>query len=153
MAQSKSVVITGATGGVGVRIVDRFLRDGWRVFAAARRPGAIGRDGVVGQVDLESSDSVAAAAETIIAQLGSHGLDALINCAGVLVDSPVELIPDDELRVRGQCHRADQLDATSASVPARCARPDRQHRRYLRSNYAAVLWCGRRNEVRIGVVQ
>jgi NAD(P)-dependent dehydrogenase (short-subunit alcohol dehydrogenase family) len=49
MAQSKSVVITGATGGVGARLVDRFLREGWRVFAAARRPGAIGRDGVGGR--------------------------------------------------------------------------------------------------------
>jgi NAD(P)-dependent dehydrogenase (short-subunit alcohol dehydrogenase family) len=92
-------VITGATGGVGARLVNRFLREGWRVFAAARRAGAIGCDGVVGvQLDLESSDSMAAATETIIGQLGPHGLDALINCAGVIVDGPVELIPDDELR-------------------------------------------------------
>ena len=82
-----------------MQLVDRFLRDGWRVFAAARRPGAIVRDGVIGvQLDLESSDSTATTAETIIWQLGSQGLDALINCAGVLVDGPVELIPDDELR-------------------------------------------------------
>ena len=118
MAQSKSVVITGATGGVGVRIVDRFLRDGWRVFAAARRPGAIGRDGVVGQVDLESSDSVAAAAETIIAQLGSHGLDALINCAGVLVASPVELIPDDELRRAFEVNVIGPISLTRRLLPS-----------------------------------
>jgi NAD(P)-dependent dehydrogenase (short-subunit alcohol dehydrogenase family) len=99
MAESQSVVVTGATGGVGARIVDRLRREGWRVFAAARRPRAIGSDGVVGvQLDLENSDSMAAATETITGQLGSHGLDALINCAGVLVDGPVELIPDDELR-------------------------------------------------------
>ena len=53
MAESKSVVVTGATGGVGARIVDRSFREGWRVFAAARCPRAIGRDGVVGvQLDL-----------------------------------------------------------------------------------------------------
>jgi NAD(P)-dependent dehydrogenase (short-subunit alcohol dehydrogenase family) len=119
MAQSKSVVITGATGGVGARLVDRFLREGLQVFAAARRPGTIGRDGVAAvQLDLESSDSVAAAAETIIAQLGLHGLDALINCAGVHVDSPVELIPDDELRRAFEVNVIGPISLTRRLLPS-----------------------------------
>jgi uncharacterized protein YbjT (DUF2867 family) len=47
MAESKSVVVTGATGGVGARIVDRLLCEAWRVFAGARGARATGRDGLV----------------------------------------------------------------------------------------------------------
>ena len=119
MALSKSVVIT-ARRAVSARgsLIGCFVMGG----ECSPQPDArvrLGREGVEGvQLDRESSEIVAAAAETIIAQLGPHGLDALINCAGVLVASPVELIPDDELRRAFEVNVIGPISLTRRLLPS-----------------------------------
>ena len=119
MALSKSVVIT-ARRAVSARgsLIGCFVMGG----ECSPQPDArvrLGREGVEGvQLDRESSEIVAAAAETIIAQLGPHGLDALINCAGVLVASPVELIPDDELRRAFEVNVIGPISLTRPLLPS-----------------------------------
>jgi len=99
-----SVVITGASRGLGLASATHLYRQGWRVVAAMRSPetgldrlraatGA-GHDdsrllGV--RLDLDDPDSIAAAAEAIHQQVGAP--DVLVHNAGVTAVGCVEDMP------------------------------------------------------------
>lgn len=87
----KTVLITGASRGLGKSLSDNFAANGWTVYAAARNPDAIeaGPNVIPVALDLSDDGSVVAAAEFI----GGSGnkLDVLINNAGTNPkDSKVE---------------------------------------------------------------
>jgi NAD(P)-dependent dehydrogenase (short-subunit alcohol dehydrogenase family) len=67
MAERKTVLVTGGSGGVGSALTKRLAGDGWQVLATARDPRAIeGGDGVVAvALDVTEEDSIAAAAATV----------------------------------------------------------------------------------------
>jgi NAD(P)-dependent dehydrogenase (short-subunit alcohol dehydrogenase family) len=77
----KTVIVTGASGGIGAAIASRFSGDGWRVFGTMRRPDPIihGPDALA--LDVSSDDSVANAVAEVMARTGR--IDAIINNAGV----------------------------------------------------------------------
>jgi NAD(P)-dependent dehydrogenase (short-subunit alcohol dehydrogenase family) len=94
----KSVLITGSSRGLGRCLVDKFLAEGWRVFAGQRHaprqaplPGALSPpelsppelSAALSVIDLDVEDvaSVAAAARAV--SESTHGLDVLINNAAV----------------------------------------------------------------------
>ena len=99
---TRSVVITGAAGGLGSATVRRLANSGWRVFAADLESPAL-QALAVGQVmpiavDVTDEMSVAAMAERVSAEASS--LDAVVNFAGVLGIGPlVELEAADFRRV------------------------------------------------------
>ena len=93
MGEPRSVVVTGASRGLGFATAVRLYRDGWRVIAAMRTPekampllrGAISKQGLpapdderlIGvQLDLLDAGSIAAAAKAIEACRGG-GLNVL----------------------------------------------------------------------------
>jgi NAD(P)-dependent dehydrogenase (short-subunit alcohol dehydrogenase family) len=100
---TRSVVITGASGGIGRALVSHLGDKGWRIFAGVRsletwHALAADRPGVTAiELDVTDERSIAHAADQVAAELRGAGLDGLINNAGLSVDGPLELIPPSEL--------------------------------------------------------
>jgi NAD(P)-dependent dehydrogenase (short-subunit alcohol dehydrogenase family) len=94
----KTALVTGASGGVGGRLASRLAAEGWRVFGTAR--GNVPLPDKIERLPLDVTDerSVAEATARIAEQTRERGLDALINCAGIIVEGPLELVPVAEFR-------------------------------------------------------
>ena len=116
---AKTVLITGGSGGVGSALTKRLADDGWQVLATARDPRAIEpRDGVVAvALDLTDEASIAAAAATVHEHTGDHGLDGLVNNAGVIVQGPLEEVPAVELRRQFDVNVLGQMAITQQVLP------------------------------------
>jgi len=82
----KSILITGASAGIGADCVRRFLEAGWRVGCLARRAEALEEvsqghaNAVTVPCDVTDAEAVEAAFDTFTAQAGR--LDVLFNNAG-----------------------------------------------------------------------
>jgi len=103
---SKVVVITGASAGVGRAAAREFARMGADVALLARNADALdnaraevesyGRRALAIPVDVSDADAVERAAHLVESQLGP--IDVWVNNAMVTVFSPVELLQADEVR-------------------------------------------------------
>jgi NAD(P)-dependent dehydrogenase (short-subunit alcohol dehydrogenase family) len=78
----KTVIVTGATGGIGSALVQYFLENGYEVIGACRRPERLPQHPHLSglKLDLSSMASVAAAAES----LRGVRIFGLINNAGIM---------------------------------------------------------------------
>ncbi len=86
---SNVVLVTGAAGGIGGAVADRFLAGGWRVAALDVRP--IERTGDVHPIQADLRDvAQCRSAVADAAQWGGH-LDAVVNAAGVWTEGPSDL--------------------------------------------------------------
>jgi meso-butanediol dehydrogenase/(S,S)-butanediol dehydrogenase/diacetyl reductase len=93
-ADDRTVLVTGAAGGIGRAIVERLAADGVRVVAAdldavrAEEVAAgLGGDHLALAFDVRDADAVARAADALAAQAG--GLDGLVVAAGVEHHAPL----------------------------------------------------------------
>ncbi len=83
----RTLLLTGASRGIGHATVRRFNREGWRVITCSRQPfpkecpWGGGEENHV-QIDLSDPQSTIAAVTEIRARLGGR-LDALVNNAGI----------------------------------------------------------------------
>ena len=81
-----TVMVIGASRGIGLELARQYAADGWRVHATTRtpdRPGALGRlsgDVVPHELDVRRADQTAALAAAVAAE----GIDVLIHNAGVM---------------------------------------------------------------------
>jgi NAD(P)-dependent dehydrogenase (short-subunit alcohol dehydrogenase family) len=109
----RTVLVTGASSGIGAACAERLVRGGWRVFAGVRTPGAApaGTEEVL--LDVTDPGQIAAAAE----QIGNRA-DGLVNNAGMAVAAPLELLPLDELRRQLEVNVVGQIAVTQALLPA-----------------------------------
>ena len=88
------VLITGACGGVGQALVQRFSASGWRVFATDLDSAALRRLDDTGQLaghcagDIRHPGECQRIATEAVQTLGR--IDALVNAAGVWREGPVE---------------------------------------------------------------
>ena len=111
MAETRTVIVTGATGGIGSAIVDRFLRNGDRVVATGLTEDELTKwrdrwDGsaagghesalLTRVVDISSESSVESFAS--FAQQELQVVDVLINNAGSFPQTPFEEITVAEWR-------------------------------------------------------
>ncbi|MGO4838850.1 SDR family NAD(P)-dependent oxidoreductase, partial [Rhizobiaceae sp. 2RAB30] len=86
----KTIVLTGASRGIGHATVKRFSREGWRVITCSRQafaedcPWPAGPEDHI-KVDLSDPEDVGVAVAEIRHRLEKHGgrLDALVNNAGI----------------------------------------------------------------------
>ena len=103
---TRTVVITGASAGVGRACAEAFARAGWNVALIARGPDGLegaraaaerfGATALVVPADVADSDAVDAAASRIEAELGPVG--AWVNAAMVTAYSPVDRMSAAEFR-------------------------------------------------------
>jgi NAD(P)-dependent dehydrogenase (short-subunit alcohol dehydrogenase family) len=96
MTETRAVLVTGSTGGIGTATVRRLQSRGFTVYAGARGPAAFEPGVRVVPLDVADPESVAAAAKRVAGEV--DGLWAVINNAGVIVQGPLELVPADEWR-------------------------------------------------------
>ena len=81
-----SVMIIGASRGIGLGFAAAYAADGWEVHATTRTPenpgelGDIGGDVTIHGLDVRSAEDIAALAQDV----GDGAIDHLINSAGVL---------------------------------------------------------------------
>jgi NAD(P)-dependent dehydrogenase (short-subunit alcohol dehydrogenase family) len=94
----RTAFVTGASGGVGGRLAARLAEQGWRVFGAARGNGLLPEKVERVVLDFTDDRSVEAAIEKVAGATRESGLDALVNCAGIIVEGPLELVPVSEFR-------------------------------------------------------
>jgi NAD(P)-dependent dehydrogenase (short-subunit alcohol dehydrogenase family) len=96
----KSVLVTGASTGIGWAISLELANRDWRVFSAVRKDTDAKklREASSGKItpvimDIVDYESVKKGAGEIEKMLGGAGLDALFNNAGISVQGPMEIIP------------------------------------------------------------
>jgi NAD(P)-dependent dehydrogenase (short-subunit alcohol dehydrogenase family) len=119
----RSVLITGASTGIGRATALRLDAAGWRVFAGVRKDAdakalvAAGSDRLVPLIlDVTDAEQIAAAAEQIGALAGGR-LDGLVNNAGIAVPGPLETLPLDDFRRQVEVNLTAQVAVTQATLP------------------------------------
>lgn len=81
MSNSKVVLVTGASSGLGAATAKLLAQRGFQVFGTSRNPQKVQIDGVIAlPLDVRSTESVQTCVQEIVHQLGR--LDVLINNAG-----------------------------------------------------------------------
>jgi NAD(P)-dependent dehydrogenase (short-subunit alcohol dehydrogenase family) len=120
----KSVLITGASTGIGRATALHLDARGWRVFAGARREEDAAALRAAGSerlaplmLDVTDAGQVAAAAERIGGEVGEAGLDALVNNAGIGVMGPLETLPLDDFRRQIEVNLTGQVAVTQSMLP------------------------------------
>jgi NAD(P)-dependent dehydrogenase (short-subunit alcohol dehydrogenase family) len=119
----RTVLITGASGGIGSATTRRLDGLGWRVFAGVRGNQAAERLGMganaVIPVELDICDarSIAHARAEVARHLEGKGLDALVNNAGLSVQGPVEMVPAKALRHQFDVNVIGHVEVTQAFLP------------------------------------
>jgi NAD(P)-dependent dehydrogenase (short-subunit alcohol dehydrogenase family) len=119
-----AVLVTGASTGIGAACALGLDRLGMRVFAGVRRA----TDGAALQrqasplltavaIDVTDANSIAGAARTIGAVVGSRGLAGLVNNAGIVVPGPLEFLPLTDLRRQLEVNVIGQIAVTQAMLP------------------------------------
>ena len=125
---SRSIVVTGASTGIGRASVLALLDAGFRVFAGVRDEAAAARlrdaapAGSVERLDtlaLDVTDAgqVAAAAGHVGRVVGEAGLWGLFNNAGITVNGPLEYVDLDGLRRQLEVNVVGQVAVTQAFMP------------------------------------
>jgi NAD(P)-dependent dehydrogenase (short-subunit alcohol dehydrogenase family) len=120
----KSIVITGASSGIGRATMLRLASKGWHVFAAVRKDSdaqaiqteANARiDAIV--LDVTDGESICRAAREVGGRLGGTGLDALFNNAGIGLVAPVEYMSLDRVREVFAVNLFGQIATIQAFLP------------------------------------
>lgn len=119
-----TVLVTGATSGIGRAASLQFAEAGYRVFATGRNPAALARlaEEASGRMetlvlDVTAARSIAEAREEVLGRTGGHGLDVLVNNAGFGVAAPVELVRDADLRAQFETNVFGLVSVTRAFLP------------------------------------
>jgi NAD(P)-dependent dehydrogenase (short-subunit alcohol dehydrogenase family) len=119
----KTVLITGASRGIGKVTALRLARNGWHVHAGVRREedGAalvseLGA-GSAGRIEPLRLDVTSAEDVDALAGLLPERLDAVVNNAGIAVDGPVEALTSERLREQFEVNVVGPIAVTRAVLP------------------------------------
>lgn len=124
MQSRGTVLITGASTGIGEACALRMDHAGYMVFAGVRREadGEKLREKSSSRLspimlDVTDTASIERAAETVRATVGESGLTGLVNNAGISVPCPIEFIPLRDLRLQLEVNVVGQVAVTQAFLP------------------------------------
>jgi NAD(P)-dependent dehydrogenase (short-subunit alcohol dehydrogenase family) len=119
----RSVLITGASTGIGRATALHLDAAGWRVFAGVRKQedaatlAAAGSARIVPLIlDVLEAEQIEAAAERIGAEAGGR-LDGLVNNAGIAIPGPLETLPLEDFRRQVDLNLTAQVAVTKAMLP------------------------------------
>lgn len=120
----RSILITGASTGIGAACALDLDQLGFRVFAGVRKPSdgeALRRQAsdrltpVI--IDVTNADTIAQATLMIEAAVGENGLFGLVNNAGILVPGPLECVSLDDIRRQYEVNVFGVVAVTQAMLP------------------------------------
>lgn len=117
---SKTILITGASSGIGKTTAKLFQEKGWNVIATMRKPEAEDEltrlDNVlVARLDVTDENSVKAAVSEGTAKFGK--IDALLNNAGYGAFGPLEATPMEKIERQFDTNVIGLLAVTKAVLP------------------------------------
>jgi NAD(P)-dependent dehydrogenase (short-subunit alcohol dehydrogenase family) len=125
----KSVVVTGASTGIGRATVTELVKHGFHVWATVRSDadeaallGAHAGAVTVLRMELTDADSIKAVGAAVCAAGPLHGL---VNNAGFALPGPLENVPIELFRRQVEVNLIAQLAVTQAMMPAIRAARDR----------------------------
>src|SRR3990167_3760794 len=83
----KTIVITGASRGIGLASAKKFLTEGWRIIGTYLDTPVPLTDKNLSIIRFDQGDSksIASAAKEI--ENMAPGIDAIVNCAGIILDA------------------------------------------------------------------
>ena len=124
MQHPKTVLITGASTGIGRTCALRLERAGWQVFAGVRKAEdaealkAAGSEKLIPvMIDVTKAETIAEAKASIHEHVGDVGLGALVNNAGIAMPGPLEFIEPDELAWQLNVNVVGQVAVTQQFLP------------------------------------
>ncbi|WP_304166310.1 SDR family oxidoreductase [Phenylobacterium aquaticum] len=122
---TKTMLITGASSGIGLASAKRFLQAGWNVVATARRPEVLEElarsdRALVTRLDVTDQASIAEAVALAIGRFGA--IDVLINNAGVGLAGPIEAVTPEQFQRHFQTNLFGLVETTRAVLPLMRAR-------------------------------
>jgi NAD(P)-dependent dehydrogenase (short-subunit alcohol dehydrogenase family) len=135
-----TVLVTGASSGIGKAIAEAFARAGWRVFGTSRRTRPDRPGAEMLRLDVRSGESIAACAAQVFARAGH--LDVLVNNAGVMHLGVVEETTIDEARAVLETNLFGVVRLTNAVLPHMRAR----RRGRIINVGSAAAWVGEPGE-------
>ena len=112
----KTIVITGATSGIGNLLVKEFSKFGYCVFAGYRNEAkkdlleAISSNVTAFYIDMSKPETIQSAADFILGRVDK--IDTLINAAGCVYAGAMECLPVDKIKEQFQVNTFSHLDFT-----------------------------------------
>lgn len=116
MPQSKVVLVTGASSGIGAAIAARLARAGHSVFGTRRKGGAGPERVEMLPLDVCSDESVGACVEGLLRRAGR--IDVLVNNAGYLLSGAIEEATLEEARAQLETNFFGVARMVKAVLPA-----------------------------------
>jgi NAD(P)-dependent dehydrogenase (short-subunit alcohol dehydrogenase family) len=116
MPDSKTILVTGASSGIGAAITSRLLQDGHRVLGTGRTGGQKNAAGVeLLQLDVRSNDSVKSCVDRFLERMGR--IDVLINNAGYLQSGAIEEVTVEEAQAEFETNYFGVVRMIKAVLP------------------------------------
>src|SRR6266550_9407293 len=121
---ANTIVVTGASSGIGKACALQLDKLGFRVFAGVRRE--MDSDALRCEtsatltpilLDITDADSITSAVDIVTTAIGGIGLAGIINNAGIAVAGPLEFLPVDEIRKQFEVNVIGQIAVTQAFLP------------------------------------
>lgn len=116
----KAVLVTGASSGIGRRTAEVLAKNGYFVYAGARKDKDLAalndlKNVEAIRLDVTSAEDIAAAVQRVTA--GGRGLYGLINNAGVLVMAPMIEVTEEDLDFQMDVNVGGPYRVTKAFAP------------------------------------
>ena len=120
----KSVVITGASSGIGLTTCSIFLEKGYHVFGSVRnKKDATRLKGVFTErfvpllFDINKKDEIEKSIAVVKAHIGKNNLTALVNNAGIAVMGPLEYLDINDFRYQLETNLIGTLNCIQSFLP------------------------------------
>ena len=120
------VLITGATGGIGLAMAEKFTAEGDKVWAAARREKPLPEGARFIPVDVTDPEAAKNAVDEVVSREGR--IDVLINNAGFGISGAVEFTQLEDAKSQFNVNFFGMVNMTKAVLPVmRARRHDNQY--------------------------
>lgn len=120
----RSILVTGASKGIGFACVKRFTEGGFRVFAGVRSDTdahvlvrQLGANVVPVRMDVTNTQQIDGAMATVRNRSGDAPLIGVVSNAGIAVLGPLEFLPVERLRAQMEVNVLGAVNVVRASLP------------------------------------
>jgi len=124
MQKAKSILITGASSGIGNGTAKEFIRRGYKVFGSVRKDedakrlkNELGENFFPLIFDVTDQAAVDRAATEVQKLLNGQGLGGLINNSGISISGPIEHLPIEKIAQNFEVNVFGLIRATKAFLP------------------------------------